>query len=234
MNQETILAIVEALKKGDDKMIEVFGPIFKAIIQFTKDSDTKTTGLLEQVKPAIEKILKQGEERDEISKTELKKLRTQLLKDFKDIIEEEKTKITPKKGIDYFDGGKGDKGDDGNDADEGRITNLILQKVKEMMKEHMVEMRKTTKQPTPPRIISPRYVWTPWVDNFSSLTNGVTKTFYLSKEPKDPNLIKLWCSDFPNILYNGAGFSVSKKVITLADEVPAPSSGATLVAEFYT
>lgn len=78
-----------------------------------------------------------------------------------------------------------------------------------------------------------RPVHVPMVDDWSALTDGVTKTFYLSKQPRSLNTLKIWGSDFPYILRVNVDFTVAGKLVTLTSEVDAPSQGSTLVCEFY-
>jgi hypothetical protein len=78
-----------------------------------------------------------------------------------------------------------------------------------------------------------RLAHVPMVDDFSDETDGSTKTFYLSKEPRRLTTTKVWGSDFPYILRYGVDFTIARKVLTLTSEVDAPTSGATLVVEYY-
>jgi hypothetical protein len=78
-----------------------------------------------------------------------------------------------------------------------------------------------------------RRVYQPYLDDFSAQTDGVTKTFYLSREPLKANAILVWGTDFPIILRPTTDFTVSGKTLTLTSSVPAPSQGATLLIQFY-
>lgn len=78
-----------------------------------------------------------------------------------------------------------------------------------------------------------RPVHVPMVDDFSTLTDGSNKQFYLSKQPRSLNTIKIWGSDFPYILRANVDFTVVGKLVTLTSEVDAPSSGSNLIAEYY-
>lgn len=78
-----------------------------------------------------------------------------------------------------------------------------------------------------------RRVYQPYLDRFSDETNGSTKTFYLSREPLKTDTIKVWGTDFPIILDPTTDFTVSGKTLTLTSAVPAPSSGATLIVEYF-
>lgn len=87
---------------------------------------------------------------------------------------------------------------------------------------------------TIPRGGSPRTTsYQPMVDDFSALTDGSTKTFYLSKGPRLANAIKVYGTDFPIVLRLNTDFTVANKLLTLTDSVPAPSTGATLICEYY-
>jgi len=78
-----------------------------------------------------------------------------------------------------------------------------------------------------------RRVFQPYVDDFSSQTNGSLKIFTLSREPLKTNTILVWGSDFPIILRPNTDFTVSGKTLTLTSAVPAPNSGATLLVMFH-
>lgn len=73
----------------------------------------------------------------------------------------------------------------------------------------------------------------PMVDDFSTLTDGSTKTFYLSKAPRSVTTMKIWGSDFPYILRANTDFTVAGKLLTLTAATDAPSNGATLIVEYY-
>lgn len=77
-----------------------------------------------------------------------------------------------------------------------------------------------------------RRVYQPYVDDFSGQTNGVLKSFTLSREPLKSNTILVWGSDFPIILRPTTDFTVSGKVLTLTSAVPAPNQGATLLIRY--
>lgn len=98
--------------------------------------------------------------------------------------------------------------------------------------EALEKIRKTS---TPRRvgIIGGRVSHIPLVDVFTG--DGSTKTFYLSKAPRDMYTIKAWGSDFPHILTHddGNGFTVSGKALTLDSDTDAPSLGARFVVEYY-
>lgn len=70
------------------------------------------------------------------------------------------------------------------------------------------------------------------VDDLTSYTDGSTKTFYLEKAPKNLNVVKVWGSDFPFIMTHGKGFTITGKLLTLADDVDSPLQGAKLVCEY--
>lgn len=78
-----------------------------------------------------------------------------------------------------------------------------------------------------------RRVYQPYVQRFTHLTDGVTKTFYLTREPLKTDTIEVSGTDFPIILDPTVDFTVAGKAITLTDSVPAPSEGATLIIKYY-
>lgn len=78
-----------------------------------------------------------------------------------------------------------------------------------------------------------RRVYQPYLDDFSALTDGVTKTFYLSREPLKTNTVQIFCTDFPLILRPTTDFTIAGKTLLLTSAVPAPSTGATLIAHYH-
>lgn len=78
-----------------------------------------------------------------------------------------------------------------------------------------------------------RRVYQPYRDKFTSQTDGVTKTFYLSREPLQTNTIMVFGTDFPIILDPDTDFTVAGKALTLTSAVPAPSAGSTLIVIFF-
>lgn len=78
-----------------------------------------------------------------------------------------------------------------------------------------------------------RRVYQPYVDDFSAQTNGVLKTFVLSREPLRTNTIQVFGTDFPTILRPTTDFTVSGKTLTLTSAVPAPNTGATLLIHYF-
>lgn len=79
---------------------------------------------------------------------------------------------------------------------------------------------------------SPRRIFQPYLDDFSSQTDGSTKIFYLSREPLKSETVLVWGTDFPIILRPTTDFTISGKTLTLTSAVPAPNSGATLLVRY--
>ena len=79
-----------------------------------------------------------------------------------------------------------------------------------------------------------RRVFQPKRDDLSSLTDGSTKIFYLSKAPIEDNVIMVFGTDFPTILRPTIDFTIANKTLTLTSAVPAPSQGATLIVTYFT
>ena len=79
-----------------------------------------------------------------------------------------------------------------------------------------------------------RRVFQPKRDDLSSLTDGSTKIFYLSKAPIEDNVIMVFGTDFPTILRPTIDFTIANKTLTLTDAIPAPSQGATLIVTYFT
>lgn len=78
-----------------------------------------------------------------------------------------------------------------------------------------------------------RRVFQPHRDDFSSLTNGVLKTFTLSREPLKTDTVMVFGTDFPIILRPTIDFTVSGKILTLTSAVQAPSQGSTLIVHYF-
>jgi len=78
-----------------------------------------------------------------------------------------------------------------------------------------------------------RRVFQPYVDDFSALTNGSTKIFYLSREPLRTDTVQIFGTDFPTILRPDTDFTIAGKKLTLTSAVPSPNQGATLLAHYF-
>ena len=150
------------------------------------------------------------------------------------------------RGSDGLDGKDGKDGVDGKDGSpdtpeqvrdklsslrgENRLDANAIKGLEDMLKDLEGKINQAPKM-----IIggASRFVPKVMVDDFSDQTDGETKTFYLSKAPMNINLTKVWGSDFPYILRVNTDFTISGKLLTLTSEVDAPSSGATLIVEYY-
>lgn len=78
-----------------------------------------------------------------------------------------------------------------------------------------------------------RRVFQPYVERFTTQTNGSKKVFYLKRAPLRTETIKVWGTDFPIILDPTVDFTVANRTLTLSASVPAPSTGATLIIEYF-
>jgi len=78
-----------------------------------------------------------------------------------------------------------------------------------------------------------RRVFIPYRDDLSSACDGVTKSFYLSRAPLKTGSIMVYGTDFPVILRPDVDFVITNKTVTLTSQVPAPSSGATLIVTYF-
>ena len=78
-----------------------------------------------------------------------------------------------------------------------------------------------------------RRVYVPMRDNFTSLTDGATRIFYLSKAPLKSDTIQVFGTDFPIILDPATDFTVVGKTLTLSSSFPAPSAGSTLIIYYH-
>ena len=145
------------------------------------------------------------------------------------------------------DGAQGDKGEDGIDGspDTGEE---IVEKINELPTdkdellidiEHIDGWKELVKDlrariVASKRVMTPKKVHTPMVDQFQSSTDGANKAFTLSKAPNNVATMKAWGSDFPHIMTNGFGFTVAGKVVTIDSDVDAPSTNSYFVVEYYT
>jgi len=107
------------------------------------------------------------------------------------------------------------------------INNLIEDALKDIKDE--ISKVKSSKASTG----GSRRVFQPYVDRFTTQTDGVTKTFYLSRAPLKTDTIKVWGTDFPIILDPSVDFTVTNRTLTLSANIPAPSEGATLIIEYF-
>lgn len=78
-----------------------------------------------------------------------------------------------------------------------------------------------------------RRIYQPYVERFTHLTDGTTKTFYLKREPLKTDTIMVFGTDWPIILDPTVDFTVSGKALTLAAGIPAPSAGASVVISYH-
>lgn len=164
---------------------------------------------------------------------------------------------TPRKGIDYFDGKPGKNGED---ADEARITQEVERRVSfkiprpldrvdfrdglesfegderlsltaiSGLEEEILKLRKEMRAKSSG---GSRRVFQPYVERFTSQTDGSAKTFYLKREPLRTDTIMVFGTDWPIVLDPTVDFTVSGKTLTLAAGIPAPSTGATVVISYY-
>ena len=133
---------------------------------------------------------------------------------------------------------KGEDGKDGKDGSPdtaGQVKNKLMEEgitIDDVLdlREELTNMRKEASAKASGGV---RRVFQPYLDRFTDETDGATKIFFLSREPLRTNTIKVWGTDFPIILDPTVDFTVEGKTLTLTDAVPAPSSGATLIVEYY-
>lgn len=139
----------------------------------------------------------------------------------------------------------GSKGADGKDGRDGSpdTPEQVRDKLEELAGDERValsairgleeEILKLRKEVSAAKTGGTRRVFQPYVDDFSGQTDGVTKTFYLSREPLRTNTIQVFGTDFPTILRPTTDFTVTGKTLTLTAAVPAPNTGATLLIHYY-
>lgn len=133
-------------------------------------------------------------------------------------------------GTDGLDGIDGKDGFDGKDGETGKVDENIVVELKDKIKELKEDI---TNIPRGGKILTGRYTYTPMLDRLTSFTDGSTKTFILSKAPKETTTMEVSGTDFPIILDPTVDFTVSGKTLTLTAAVSAPSSGATLICKYY-
>ena len=122
---------------------------------------------------------------------------------------------------------KGDKIIKAINSDESE--NLIKREKVEGLNEELTAIRNL-----PRGAMGVRRIFQPKRDDFSALTDGSTKIFYLSKAPIEDNIIMVFGTDFPTILRPTIDFTIANKTLTLTDAVPAPNAGATLIVTYFT
>lgn len=148
-------------------------------------------------------------------------------------------------GKDGIDGLNGKDGIDGKDGKDGSpdTPEQIIEKInsseeqidKERIKglEDLVkELRNEIKVSSASKG-SPRRIYQPHIERFTSETDGVNKTFYLQREPLKSELVEVTGTDFPIILDPTIDFTVSGRTVTLSNAIQAPSQGATLIIKYY-
>lgn len=153
---------------------------------------------------------------------------------------------TPQKGVDYFDGTPG------INADSSKVTKEVikalepmipktgtgeemiikinadkgLKKIKKEKIEGLEELENMAKTANANSRLGLRAGGdTVYLKDFSSSTDGVTKSFTLPVNPS--KIIMITQSDFPNVLFLNNGFTRSGALITLTAS-NAPSSGSQL------
>jgi len=154
--------------------------------------------------------------------------------------------INGKDGRDGLDGLNGIDGKDGKDGQDGSpdTGEQIIDKInedesdkvikKEKVEGLMDELARIERVASTKPSMPSRRVYQPKLDRFTAQTDGVTKTFTLTREPLDSDTIEVSGTDFPIILDPTVDFTVSGKTLTLSANIPAPSSGATLIVKYYT
>ena len=124
----------------------------------------------------------------------------------------------------------------GEQGEQGKAENIeqLKKDLEEFKKDTLERLEKALSNiPRGGKIITGRYVNTPIIDRLTGSTDGATKTFTLSKAPREVSTMEVSGTDFPIILDPTVDFSVTGKVLTLTAAVPAPSQGATLICKYY-
>lgn len=144
-----------------------------------------------------------------------------------------------KNGVDGIDGINGKDGKDGKNGIDGKdgkgLDEKEIEKLKKEIEDKIEDLEKRTKTAfsNQGRVQTPRYTYKPMLDRFTDNTDGATKTFTLSKAPKETETMEVSGTDFPIILDPTVDFTVSGRTLTLTDAVPAPTTGATLICKYY-
>lgn len=239
---------------------EEFVSSFKEVLKVVKDikdtSSKEWTDLKEAVKAISDKLNSDvstgmSDLEHKVSQVfigeRLKKLADDLVKSSLEKVESKMAEIdarmekvqdgyTPVKGKDYFDGRDGEHGNmlkpvevrdkletlKGDERLEQSAIKGLEEEIKALRKEIATKASGGS-----------RRVFQPYVDDFTASTNGVLKSFVLSREPLKTNTILVWGTDFPIILRPTTDFTVSGKTLTLTSAVPAPNTGATLLIQYY-
>lgn len=110
---------------------------------------------------------------------------------------------------------------------ENLATLEAIEVLKDELKKEIDEVRKLPRGGG-----ASRRVFQPQRDNFTSQTDGATKTFYLTRAPLS-DVVFVYGTDFPRIYNPATDFTIANKTLTLTSAVPAPSSGATLLVEYF-
>lgn len=143
-------------------------------------------------------------------------------------------------------GERGEKGDTGEKGEGGSpdTGEQIIEKInedesdlvirKEKVEGLVDELKRIERVASSKTSMPSRRVYQPKLDRFTAQTDGVTKTFTLTREPIDSDTVEVSGTDFPIILDPTVDFTVSGKTLTLSANIPAPSSGATLIVKYYT
>lgn len=141
-------------------------------------------------------------------------------------------------GLDGKDGVNGENGKDGS-PDTPR---QIVEKLESLEEDERLdisaikgikELETSIRNSIPRSGGGSRRVFQPYRDDFSALTDGVTKTFYLSRAPLQTETVMCFGTDFPTILRPLIDFTITNKTLTLTSAIPAPSQGATLLVTYF-
>ncbi len=259
--KNTINSLREALNAGQkyasmEDVAEIVASI-KSALNFLKQKDLDLESIVDKQSQQLEKITKSLNEKGNLL-NDISNLRDEIKKGLADnnvkyeTLSEDMTTRFDSLQSDIIKSVKSK----GNDLDtiktiadgfESKVSDIDTQSeeiettinvIKKEFSDTLIEMKKelnTLKESiiTTRTSGGTRRVFQPYVERFTHQTNGSKKVFYLKRAPLKTDTIEVSGTDFPIILDPTVDFTVQDKTLTLSDNIPAPSSGATLIIKYY-
>lgn len=252
--QETIEQLIKTAKELQDTVTATeFITAFKKVMEFVKKIENKNIQEIEQLKTLTTNL---GNKLKQDSDLTLSDVKAEVSQQIGKALKEQEV------GMNFIKD-KVRNLRDGKDADETKIVQDVLSQIKlpeqkeiildtpeqlrdkleTLEKEERLDMEavrglkealdKAAATNKVSGLFGTRRVYQPYRDNFTSQTDGATKTFYLSREPLKTDTIMVFGTDFPIILDPATDFTVSGKALTLTDAIDAPTTGASLVVIYF-
>lgn len=122
-------------------------------------------------------------------------------------------------------GERGEIGPAGKDADPSAVVPLVMEELKKDLEPKLAEIDRKAS-----RVMTPAKAYRIRVADCSSQCDGANKSFNVGGTHF--GIVSVSGTDFPVILRPVVDYTETATGFTLTDAVPAPSSGATLVAQF--